>query len=375
MNHVKSLGLILVIACSCNSESLNSQNNTPSRPDIFSLSNESWNRQEFTQLIDEKLKELNVKSISIAVINQGEIVYDSTWGIANNYTRQPVNRKSVYEAASLSKPVFAFYTMMLAERGILNLDDSINDYLIFEELKDDLRTPKITIRDILGHTTGLPNWRWQMPDQKLSFIEEPGTVFTYSGEAYVHLSKIISQELGLDLYTLADAIQQELADPLGLNPFTYKADSITWTHLVDGHDGDKIVFDYGMDRFTLNSPGGLYTNASEYAKFLKAILEGKMLSNKAYSELFKKHSEVSQAYTDLTGITTWGLGFARIPSEKHGLTITHGGNNFGYTSNFSLNLKNELGYVFMTNSNQISDLSQWMDDLLLPGIKADSLKQ
>ena len=95
-------------------------------------------------------------------------------------------------AASLSKAASATVVMRLVESGVLDLDKPIQQYLPkplpeypkYADLQGDDRYNKLTLRILLSHTSGFPNWRWLEDDHKLRIHFEPGTRYAYSGEGF-----------------------------------------------------------------------------------------------------------------------------------------------------------------------------------------------
>ena len=115
---------------------------------------------------------LNIPGLSIAVINDGKVVYHQTFGFANLEKKLPVTKKTIFEGASLSKSVFAFFTMKYVEEGRLDLDKPLYEYLPNADIAYDERYKKITARMVLSHRSGLPNWRENEEDKKLK-IKSP----------------------------------------------------------------------------------------------------------------------------------------------------------------------------------------------------------
>lgn len=115
---------------------------------------------EMDRFLREQMDSLQLPALSIAIINDGKIAYHRTLGVADINTGVRVNDQSVFEAASLSKPVFAYWVMKMAEKGKLDLDKPLYQYLPFPEISHDERYKLITARMVLNHTTGFPNWRW-----------------------------------------------------------------------------------------------------------------------------------------------------------------------------------------------------------------------
>ena len=138
----------------------------------------------------------NIPAISIAVINNNKIVYHHALGVSNIETKEPVDNQSIFEAASLSKPIFAYFVMKMVEKGKIDLDKPLFEYLphpgIAPESQEDAKL--ITARMVLAHQTGFPN---HSNGQLIKLAFKPGTDFMYSGEAYQYLAAIIGMQNGV----------------------------------------------------------------------------------------------------------------------------------------------------------------------------------
>jgi CubicO group peptidase (beta-lactamase class C family) len=148
-------------------------------------------KTEFQELLLNKMELYHVPGISIAIIENAEISHVQAFGFANAETKQPVTEKTVFQAASLTKPIFAYLVIKLARTGIIDLDAPLSDYLFEPSLQDDPMLPKITARRVLCHTTGLPNWRGK---NSLHIHFTPGERWAYSGEGYVYLQHVIEHQ-------------------------------------------------------------------------------------------------------------------------------------------------------------------------------------
>lgn len=109
--------------------------------------------------IAEQMASLQLPGLSVAIINDGKIVYQRALGQANMETNSIVKEGSIFEAASLSKPVFSGFVLKMAEQGKLNLDTPLYKYLPYPDIENDERYKLITARMVLTHKTGFPNWR------------------------------------------------------------------------------------------------------------------------------------------------------------------------------------------------------------------------
>ena len=103
---------------------------------------------------------LGIPGLSIALINEGELVYTKNIGYANLETQKKLDQNSIFEAASLSKPVFAYMVMKLSERGALDLTRPLHFYLPDSSMAIDRRYKNVTAIHVLSHSSGFPNWRW-----------------------------------------------------------------------------------------------------------------------------------------------------------------------------------------------------------------------
>ncbi|WP_315815533.1 serine hydrolase domain-containing protein [Paraflavitalea speifideaquila] len=125
-----------------------------------------------------------IPGASLALIKDGRVVYHKVYGVKNAFTGEAVDSLTLFEAASVTKPVFAFAVLRLAERGLIDLDKPLYLYLPYKDIEDDERYKLMTVRHVLTHRTGFPNWR----DGKLTLLFTPGEKYNYSGEGFEYLN-------------------------------------------------------------------------------------------------------------------------------------------------------------------------------------------
>jgi CubicO group peptidase (beta-lactamase class C family) len=163
------------------------------------------------------MKDGDVPGLSIALLRDGELVWHRGFGVKNTKTNEPVSDSTVFEAASLSKPVFAYAVLKLVDAGKFDLDKPLNQYLPGNyDVGDDPRLGQITARRVLSHTPGFPNWRPQGGALKIHFT--PGDRFSYSGEGFVYLAKVIEHVTG---EKFDDFMKKTVFDPLGMTSSSY----------------------------------------------------------------------------------------------------------------------------------------------------------
>ncbi|WP_051882290.1 serine hydrolase domain-containing protein [Parvularcula oceani] len=334
--------------------------------------------------IDAQMADLDMPGLSLAIFEDGEIVYSAAKGAANRDTGEAVTEASVFEAASLSKPVFAFLVLQLVDEGVLDLDRPLHEYLPFEELEEDGRYKSVTARMVLSHRTGFPNWRWFDPIPEGRGIAHgemyqkaaPGT-FAYSGEGYNYLAKVVAQLTGHDLTTLDALYQERIAEPLGLDCSSFVRTSCVAGRKVMGHQ-EGAVKDFGWPRTfpddtpqTFGAAGRLHTSAEDYARVLMALIDGWRLSPETRAEMLRPQGEVplDSEMHKATGATAWGLGIAIEPTP-FGTRYEHGGNNNNFQSGMMFFEEGGPGYVFMTNSDTGTDFDRRLQRFITHGPQA-----
>jgi CubicO group peptidase (beta-lactamase class C family) len=310
----------------------------------------------FTRQITAAMDSLKVPGMSVAVINKGKVVFTKGLGWADIELKDPVTNTTLFEAASLSKPAFAFFVVTLARKGVIDLDKPLFEYLPATNIADE-RYKKITARMVLAHTTGLPNWSEGAP---MKLEADPGTKFSYSGEAYMYLAKVIAHIKSLNLENLDELYQKEVAQQAGLKDFHFVIKPSIKTRLATAYQDNKKVFD-DRNRHLFDPAGGLYANAGAYAKLLLYMMQ----QQSVFNEMMKPIIELEKDHIIriLFGVDAWCIGLAIAPLN-HTLNYWHGGNNLGYTASFMINPDKKLGYVFLTNADQCNGMKQVFENIL-----------
>jgi CubicO group peptidase (beta-lactamase class C family) len=185
--------------------------------------------------IPGQLEFADVPGLAIALIREGEIAWEAGFGVANTITGDPVTADSVFEVASLSKPVAAYTALRLVDSGELELDEPV--YLLFEKawLPRSEWGDQITLRHLLAHTSGLSSRLYPL-DKSLSFA--PGERYEYSNVGYQYLQGVMEQVTGSPLEAVAGAA---VFEPLDMSSSTYADDPGVTSGLVSGH------VNYGSD--------------------------------------------------------------------------------------------------------------------------------
>ncbi|WP_337251790.1 serine hydrolase domain-containing protein [Maribacter halichondriae] len=265
--------------------------------------------------------------------------------------KKKVTAQTIFEGASLSKPLFAYFVMGFVEEGKLDLDKPLIEYLAYEDIAYDDRYKKITARMVLSHTTGFPNWRSDFEDKKLFIKFEPGSSFEYSGEGYQYLAKVLAHILKTDDAGLEAIFQERIARPLKLHVTKYLQDKRNMKHKAKGYV-EGVAVEEDDDPSIFGSAFSIHSEALDFSKWVIALMNNKGLSKESYEELFKSQVVLPEGHIQRQeGITDWTLGFAKA-TLPFGSAYGHGGNNPGYASIFIVSPETKWGYVMFTNANQ-----------------------
>jgi CubicO group peptidase (beta-lactamase class C family) len=311
------------------------------------------------------MESAGVPGLSMAAIRKGELKHILSLGVRDIRTKEPVNAETVFEAASLSKPLVAFAALQLADIGKLNIDEPLSR-IVPVIVPADSESSGITARHVLTHTTGLPNWRRQEYPIRTYF--SPGSRFSYSGEGFVYLQSAI--ECLLD-EPLENVMKRLVFEPLGMDRSSYvwqapSEENFAMSHDENGHVGDKF-------RPTLaNAAYSLHSTASDYARFLVAAMSGARLSKATSGEWLTPQvhvpvgrSEVLESDPPETDqAVAWGLGWGLEPARR---TFFHWGANPG-ASAFAIGVSAERSalVMFANSDNGLGIVPRLLDEFL-PG--------
>ncbi|MFZ1289476.1 MAG: serine hydrolase [Melioribacteraceae bacterium] len=324
--------------------------------------------QIIEDLIPNLMEELNVPGISISVIQKNEIVYSKSFGVTNADSKIPINKNTMFEACSMSKPVFAFLTLQLVEQGKLDLDKPLFEYLPEYFVSDDEEYSKqITARMILSHTSGMPNWRKGDEERNppIPIYFRPGSKFNYSSEGFYYLQRVVEKITNQSLESYA---KNNLFDKLNL-----KSTSFIWTEKLDsqiatGHNA-KGNCNARKKYLHSNAAFTLYTTANEYSKIIIEILRSESENNTLVTKDIIDKMLTHQIRVDTRdvidrpgrnfGLSAYrGLGWA-IDSTITGDVVYHSGaNQTGFRCYSQFSPKDSSGIVIMTNGENGNKLWQ-----------------
>jgi CubicO group peptidase (beta-lactamase class C family) len=293
-----------------------------------------------TENLTEIMLKNSIPGLSLTFIENGEISESLALGVKSLDPENDLGTQTILSAASLSKPVFAYLVMLLIEEKVLDLNIPLANYYDYPDVKSDNRHLIVTPKMILSHTSGLPNWR----KKKLKFIHNPGEKYSYSGEGYVWLQRVIEHLTSKSLEELA---QSYIFQPLKMNRSSYiflkefEDDySISFKSNGNANQKNKIK--------NPNAAASLQTTSEDYAKFLTVLIKGEKLSSEYLEQMFTPIAPVQKDQKTEFPIY-WGLGVG-IQETPNGNQIFQWGDNYTFKGFFTLNIKNGNGIVYFTNS-------------------------
>ncbi len=309
------------------------------------------------------MAELVVPGVGVAVIQDARTVWRRGFGVRDADSKAPVDETTVFEAQSMSKPVFAYAVMRLREQGVLDHGAPLTRYTKQRWLEGDPRLDRISARHVLSHTSGFPNWRSKEDPLRINFA--PGEKYLYSGEGYNYLQSVVTTlkgrvdpndcgqfELGVTVCaTDIDAyLTTTVLRPLGMTSSGYVWDGSIEPRLARRHDADgrpmKMFRPTRPAIARYASAGGLLTTPSDYAAFVCAVVEPKdgdpaRLSRASTAEMLTPQVRVDAS-------VSWAMGWA-VARPPGGDIIFHAGGIDGAHCLAMASVPRKTGIVVMTN--------------------------
>jgi CubicO group peptidase (beta-lactamase class C family) len=317
--------------------------------------------------IPELMAAAEVPGVSIALVENGSLMWRRGFGVRDIRSKVPVDTDTVFEAASTSKPVFAYAVMKLCERGVLSHDTPLTRYTPERILENEPRVDMITARHVLAHTSGLPNWRSKQEPLAVQFT--PGERWSYSGEGYSYLQAVVSRltgglvnrsqcgsfEAGLQVCatepSIDDYMRANMFGPLGMTSTAYLWTDRIESHVAWGHDpkGQPLPTNRkpsGPSVTRYGVAGGMYSTPTDYARFLVQVVapgppDAFRLTQASLDEMLRPQVKREPQ-------RSWALGW-EISHGEAGDVIRHAGGNPGFSCFVAASVKRKAGYVIMTN--------------------------
>lgn len=328
------------------------------------IKTESANSVEIAKLdrfIEERMEALKVPGVSIVIVRDGKITYRGAFGVKNTLTGEKITNSTLFEAASLSKPFFAYFVMLQVQKGLIELDEPLYQYHPNKHLLIDSRHKQITARMLLTHTSGLVNWRKNAGDE-LEVLFTPGTQFQYSGEGYEYLRRVLQELLKVDDDGLQAIVEKEVVEAVGANFMKYTWNDEILSRKAFGHRNGSPTDNYKHD-MNFGASYSLNTSAEDYAKFLIALMWPQAVNREVVDEFlaiqYQMPSEVGEMHRS--------LGFPVKKTEK-GMRYYHSGNNGDFRAYCHFYKDKGYGIIMFGNSDNLfssnlaREIVEYLDD-------------
>nr|WP_315030137.1 serine hydrolase [uncultured Chryseobacterium sp.] len=349
--------------------------------------------------LESRMKHYNIPGVSIAVIKNSKIIWSRTYGLADVEAKTPVSLKTLFQAASMSKPVSAYAALKEVEAGKINPDADVNLYLTSWKVPETQFTKekKVSLKNIVSHTAGftvhgfggyepgkpIPTLiqvlNGQNPANSPAVIVDklPGTPFRYAGGGYCVMQQMLIDVTGKDFPTV---MKENVLLPLDMKNSTFSQplpeNQAQWAATAYTMDGQRVNGRYHI--YPEMAAAGLWTTAEDLARFVIDIQN--TLNNKSHTVISKKTAE---EFTSPFIDKFEGLGIF-LENKSGQIYFNHGGWNEGFSSKFIGNKTSGDGIVILTNTNKpdfieelvrsVASVYHW-PNYLAPVYKTLSLKE
>lgn len=308
-----------------------------------------WDARMYKAFREEVDTYLSVEGYngSIAITEQGEILYQAAFGLRDLQTGDSMRVSTPFYLASVAKQITAMSILMLSERKVLSLDDSVSKY--FPELP---YGDSVQVRHLLTHTSGIPDYydmgvfEWGMTNDRVyqALLDRPrldfspGSAYDYSNSAYVLLSMIVAKASGV---SYREFIRQEIFDPLDMKQSeVYDETRPEILNRAIGFDSARQGLDY--DAYTTGG-GGIFSNVTDMIKWERAL----------YTDQFVSASTLREAYQPFQlsdgKLSYYGFGWRIDPEDPN--HVFHSGSLVGFRTYMDRQLDQKRMILLLTNNS------------------------
>jgi CubicO group peptidase (beta-lactamase class C family) len=301
------------------------------------------------QGLDSVFAAVNDFSGVLLVADSGKVVYHKAFGFKNFDTKEPIDTASIFELASVSKQFTSMIIMMLKEEGKLSYDDPLEKYI------PGLPYTNITIRHLLTHTSGLPDYQAVMDTywdktkvagnpECIGYLKkyapeklfEPGEKYEYSNTGYMLLASVAEKASGIDFISFA---RTRIFVPVEMTNTDIRSKDektmlpqMAWGHIwVEEKKAyvradSMIQFNYGIWLGNRKGPGRISSTATDLLKWDQILYNGKLVADETLGEAFTPMTLNSDS------ISNYGFGWTIQDHPTLGRVVRHSGSNPGYST-------------------------------------------
>ncbi len=368
MRKLAALLLLQLIAC----QSERSQSEIDARIADFEANIVSGiqikGEQRVTETLAQRLEHHGVPAVSIAVMNDGQIEWAKAYGMADVEEGRPATTSTLFQAASISKPVAATAALQLVDQGLITLDQDVNELLTSWQVPDSRHTSseKVTLRRLITHTAGLTvhGFPGYARDETMPTTIEvldgegntdpivvdtvPGTMWRYSGGGYTVMQLLLEDLTGS---AFEDLLSDRVLTPFGMSLSTYQQPlpEVRHAEAATAYRGGGTEVELKWHVYPEKAAAGLWTTPEDLARFALGILD----AYHGRSDVVLRQEIANAMLTP--GMNNHGLGPSIITD---GSGFGHGGANEGYRCQLYAFIDSGDGVAVMTNSDNGGILNQ-----------------
>jgi CubicO group peptidase (beta-lactamase class C family) len=334
----------------------------------------------FKAHMDERIpalmKQYRIPGCSIALVKNGEIAWTECYGYADVESGRALTTDTPMSVQSITKSVTAWGVMRLVEKGLIDLDAPVSQYIKSWQFPlTDYPTEKITVRQLLSHTSGMPLGDFTniyspgeaMPSnrdvmtEEAVLMREPGTKFSYSNTGYNLLEILIEDVTG---QSFSEYLRSEVFLPLGMESATFEIDTAAKPYLPTGYNLSKKPVPIYL--YPSKASGGLFATAHDIARFAAAgMQENPVLSSESIKLLYAPQSHKIGIYGLIFEAYGFGHYIEKLPNGA--LSVSHGGQGNGIMTHLQAVPETGDAIVILINSQRswpfiayvLSDWAQW----------------
>ncbi|MGQ0764848.1 MAG: serine hydrolase domain-containing protein [Gemmatimonadota bacterium] len=317
--------------------------------------------------IAELMQRFRVPGVSIAVIRDFRVHWAKGYGVADAETGRMVDTATLFQAASISKPVTAFAAARLVQAGKFTFDTDVNELLRSWKVPRNEKTgpSPVTLRSLFSHTSGsddgfgFPGYAPNQPMPTLpqiilgekpsnvgpvNFVRPPLTAFKYSGGGTTIVQMALTDVTGTPFAAL---MEREVLDPAGMTHSTFEQ-PVPETHrprAARAHNGAGRSMGTPWHVYPEQAAAGLWTTPSDLARFLIEV---------QLAVAGRRTTALSQAMakelTSPVGVGPYAVGL-QVQRRGEGWYFSHSGGNWGFVCNMVAHLRKGYGFVIMINGD------------------------
>jgi CubicO group peptidase (beta-lactamase class C family) len=347
--------------------------------------------QSIEEKVEARRKELGIPGMALAIVRDDQIIYAKGLGYKDFEKQVPVTADTQFAIGSATKAFTALSVLMTQDEGKLSLDDSPKKYLPYFKMKDSETDAKITVRDLLSHSSGLNRTDLAMITGKLNraeLIQVAGEAkptaklrekFQYQNIMFAAAGEIVAQT---QKTAWEKFIPERIFKPLGMTNSTMsmvemqkvKDFSFGYDYNFDTKETRRLPF---REIDQVAPAGSINSSAKDMAQWLRFVLGGgsangkRLVSEKGFEEWLKPQMKISP-----NGKFNYSLGW--FLQEWNGLKVVqHGGNIDGFNALVAMIPEKKIGFVMLTNVSGSSLGGElmpivWENILGKPNVPADS---